>query len=100
MCGPVLGLWLPSRRDCLVWPCPCPYALIERVGGEARPAGPHDGSCLRIDGHLRKPVGCESLLEHPAAHSIEHVDLADQAVGERQAQDAVAYDSDGGDMPV
>ena len=82
--------------DVLVWPDAGAHALVERVAGQVRAARPDDGSGLHVGASLSEPVGCASTFEHWAVHPGEHVDLASEAVSERELQDAVTDDRDGG----
>src|SRR5215204_673327 len=73
-------------------------ALVERVRGEVRAAGPDDGARLRIDLDPGKAIRGAGVFEDRPAHAVEHVDLSAQAVGEGQPEDAVADDLCGGDI--
>src|SRR5450755_3577947 len=86
------------RGGRLVWPGSGPEALVEGVRREVSPAGPDDGSGLVIDRDLCEAVRRAGLRKDRPAQAIEDVEFAGQAVGERQAQNAVAHDCDAGDI--
>ena len=86
------------RGSGLIWPGSGPDALVEGVWSEISSAGPDDGSGLGIHGHLCEPVTRASLRKHGAMHAVQYVQFADQVIGERQTQNAVAHDCDAGDI--
>jgi hypothetical protein len=61
-------------------------ALVQRIGRKVRAAGPAHRSQLGIDADLCKSLGRSDVVEHWSLHAIEHVDLANDAVSEREPQ--------------
>src|ERR1035438_9806429 len=98
-------------RSQLAWPPTCAAGLARRLarGGhrmgrrplvedlrrEVRSAGPGDRADLRIEAHLGKALGIAQRLEYPStAAEVGEIDVADQAVRERQPQPVVAEHPD------
>jgi hypothetical protein len=77
------------RGLALARPDPGAYALVKRVWCEVCAARPAHRPRLGIDANLGKAVGSPGALEHRAAHTVQHVDLAGCAIGEGEPQGTV-----------
>src|SRR4051794_6342849 len=87
-----------SGGDVLIGPGARPDALIERVRREVRATRPDDGPDLGIDGDACEARRRAGVVEDGSAHAVEDIDVALEAVGEREAKHAVAQDLGGGDV--
>jgi hypothetical protein len=59
---------------------------VEHVGIEVVTVWPYDGAKFGIDAHLAEVGGVLQRLSHRRPKIAREIDLADQAVGERQPQ--------------
>jgi hypothetical protein len=81
-----------------LWPSTGTDTLIERVGGEIGAAGPDNGSALGVSLSLGEALRGTGSFKDGSTHAVEHINLAGQAIGEGQSEDAVANDLDSGDI--
>jgi hypothetical protein len=62
---------------------------VEHIGVEVITIRPHNGAKLEIDTHLAKVARVSKRLSHRTPEVTREVDLANQAIGERQPQPKV-----------